>query len=176
MPRLFTGIELPAKARAEFALFRGGLPGARWIEPDDYHVTLRFIGDVGVAVANEIADELELIQRRDIEIAIQGVGVFGGAKPRAIIARVEASEALCALQADQERLMRRIGMQPEARRFTPHVTLARLRGVAAETVASYIQTCGIFRPLTFVAPRFVLYSSRGSTGGGPYVVEAEYAL
>ena len=56
MPRLFTGIEIPAAAAASLALSRGGISGARWIEPEDYHLTLRFIGDVDTRTANEIAE------------------------------------------------------------------------------------------------------------------------
>ena len=46
MPRLFTGIEVPAEIRLALSAHRGGLPGARWVDPDQYHMTLRFIGDV----------------------------------------------------------------------------------------------------------------------------------
>ena len=59
MPRLFTALELPPEVRAALAGMRGGLVGARWSEPDDYHLTLRFIGDVDVFTANAIADALE---------------------------------------------------------------------------------------------------------------------
>jgi RNA 2',3'-cyclic 3'-phosphodiesterase len=176
MPRLFTGIELPDDVRAELAALRGGLPNARWIEPDDYHITLRFIGDIGVAMANEIASELDGVRKRDVTISIESIGVFGGEKPRAVIARVAATEPLSSLQGEHERLMRRVGAPAELRKFTPHVTLARLRGADARSVASYIEARGVFRPIVFQAPRFVLYSSRESTGGGPYLVEAEYPL
>ncbi|MDE2364098.1 MAG: RNA 2',3'-cyclic phosphodiesterase [Hyphomicrobiales bacterium] len=176
MPRLFTGLEIPVDVGAEIASLRGGLPNARWIDPEDYHVTLRFIGDVGVALANEIAHELDAIRRREIIVAIEGLGVFGGDKPRSIYARVAATEPLCALQGEHERLMRRIGLAPETRRFTPHVTLARLRGATPESVAAYVESRGSVRAPSFRAQRFALFSSRESTGGGPYRVEADYPL
>ena len=47
MPRLFTGIEIPDELRRLLAQLRGGLQGARWADPDDYHLTLRFVGDAG---------------------------------------------------------------------------------------------------------------------------------
>jgi 2'-5' RNA ligase len=78
------------------------------------------------------------------------------------------------LQAEQERLMRRIGLKPETRKFTPHVTLARMRSGTAADVAAYLGRFGAFAPLSFTAPRFALYSARESTGGGPYVIEAAY--
>lgn len=176
MPRLFTGIEIPPNETAALALLRGGLPGARWIEPEDYHITLRFIGDVGVAMANEIAGELDTISGRSLTATIEGVGVFGGDRPRAIIAKVAPSDALGGLQAEHERLMRRLGVPPESRKFVPHVTLARLRGVSPDNVASYIESRESPGKLVFPVERFVLYSSRESTGGGPYRVEATYPL
>ncbi len=72
--------------------------------------------------------------------------------------------------------MRQIGLPPETRKFTPHVTLARLRNASPIDVADYMATRGHFPKLTFTAARFVLFSSRASTGGGPYVVEAAYPL
>ena len=101
---------------------------------------------------------------------------FGGDKPRAIVAKVRADRALLELQAEQERLLRRLGAPPEQRKYVPHVTLARLRGVSAGSVAAYFGARGFFPPLKFTAEKFVLYSSRQSVGGGPYLVEAEYPL
>ena len=98
------------------------------------------------------------------------------ASTRALIARVEASDSLCALQGEHERLMRQIGVAPEKRKFTPHVTLARLRGVGVDSVAAWLGSRSGFRRLAFQAERFALYSSRESQGGGPYRVEADYPL
>jgi 2'-5' RNA ligase len=80
------------------------------------------------------------------------------------------------LQAEQERLVWRIGLEPEGRKFTPHVTLARMRTASPGAVAAYIAGQGIFAKLAFTAERFALYSARESVGGGPYVVEAAYPL
>lgn len=176
MPRLFTGLEIPAVATTELSLLRGGLSGARWIEPEDYHLTLRFVGDIGRELANEIADRLDDIQASPVQITLERLAVFGADKPRALIARAVDAAPLMALQAEQERMMRRLGAPGDARKFTPHVTLARLRGVSAAAVGAYIETRGDMRPLTFEARRFVLYSSRDSTGGGPYRIEAAYPL
>ena len=72
--------------------------------------------------------------------------------------------------------MRRVGLEPETRKYTPHVTLARLRDVSPGDVAAFIAMRGHFPRLTFTAERFVLFSARESVGGGPYLVEAAYAL
>lgn len=177
MPRLFTGLEIPPDIGFALSLKRGGLTGARWIDPDNYHITLRFIGDVDNQTANEAADNLDyLSESLRFPIRLTHLGTFGGDKPRALYAGVEPSEALSRLQAAQERMLQRSGLPAEGRKFVPHVTLARLRGTSAEEVARYIAEAGRFEPLTFSVPRFVLFSSRDSVGGGPYVVEQSYPL
>ena len=176
MPRLFTGIELPPDIGQSLASLRGGLPGARWIEPENYHITLRFIGNIDDAMAREVALLLNQVRRRTFELRLDGLNFFGGRKPRAIIASVQAARPLIELQAEQERLMQRVGLDPEGRKFTPHVTLARLRDSSNTQVASYLANWQPFRSPPFPVPRFVLYSSRASAGGGPYVVEAAYPL
>ena len=155
---------------------RGGLPGARWITPDHYHVTLRFIGDVDEVAAQEIDLALSRVRRKPFELHLEGLTSFGGRKPRAVVATVAPSPALFELQAEQERLMQRIGLEPEGRKYTPHVTLARLRDSSSFDVAEYLAARGLFRTAPFPVTRFVLFSARASVGGGPYVVEAGYPL
>jgi RNA 2',3'-cyclic 3'-phosphodiesterase len=176
MPRLFAGLEVPAEIGQSLSNLRGGLPGARWIDPENYHVTLRFIGDIDGMSANEIASMLFRINRKPFEVKVQGLQSFGGRKPRAVVASVEPSRPLIELQAELERLMQRLGLDPEGRKFTPHVTLARLHDASSQDVADYLSVRGYFPSRTFMASRFVLFSSRASTGGGPYVVEDSYAL
>jgi 2'-5' RNA ligase len=173
MPRLFTGLEIPPDLTAELALLRGGLSGARWIDAENYHITLRFIGDVDFSIARAVAEGLDVIRRQPFKVTLGGLDAFGGDKPRAIVARVNPTPPLVELQAEQERLVRRIGMPPEPRKFTPHVTLARLRGAAGIAVAAYLGDRG-FLSRSFTAERFVLFSSRDSVGGGPYIKEEVY--
>jgi 2'-5' RNA ligase len=176
MPRLFTGLEVPREIGESLSMLRGGLPGARWIDPENYHVTLRFIGDVDDAIAQEIAWLLGKVRRKDFELRLDGLLSFGGRKPRAVIAAVAPSQSVMELQAEHERLMRRVGLDPEARKYTPHVTLARLRDTSSFEVAEYLSARAAFRSPPFSLSRFVLFSSRASVGGGPYVVEAAYPL
>ena len=176
MPRLFTGLELPEAVVGQIALARGGVIGARWLEPDDYHVTLRFVGDVDARMSHEIAAMLEEIRRPAAFVRFDGLGWFGGDRPRQLVAKIKAEPELMELQAEQERRLRRIGLPPETRKFMPHVTLARLRGVGAHAVADYLASRGTLAVEAFTAERFVLFSARGGSGGGPYVVEAAYPL
>ena len=176
MPRLFTGLELPGAVVSQLALMRGGVAGARWLEPEDYHITLRFIGDIGAGAARDIDETLGDIRRPIAPVRFEGLSWFGGDKPRAIVAKVKPEPALMDLQAEHERRLRRIGVEPETRKYTPHVTLARLRGVRQASVASYLTERGALSAEPFDAERFVLYSAREGSGGGPYVVEVAYPL
>ena len=175
MPRLFTGLEIPSDLAAELALMRGGLTGARWIDVADYHLTLRFIGDIDPETADAIDEVMAGIRRKPFTVTLEGLGYFGGDKPRAIVAKAQTSPGLVELQAEQERLLRRIGIPPEPRRYLPHVTLARMRNASQTAVAHYLGTRG-FLTRRFEVESFLLYSARDSVGGGPYVVEAEYPL
>ena len=176
MPRLFTAIEIPHDVALSLSFLRGGISGARWIDPEFYHVTLRFVGDVNDAVGRDIAQMLGQVRRPAFDVTLDGVDQFGGNKPRAVFAVVKASSALQELQAEHERLMQRLGLGAEGRNFKPHVTLARLRDAPVRQVADYLASRGPYRSPTFHVSRFVLYSSRDSVGGGPYVVEAAYPL
>jgi 2'-5' RNA ligase len=176
MPRLFTGVEIPPDIGHALASLRGGLPGARWIDPEDYHVTLRFIGNVDEATAREIASLLGRVKRAPFELRMEGLTSFGSRKPRAVVAKLASAPPLMETQAEQERLMQRIGLAPEGRKYTPHVTLARLRDSSSREVAEYLTARGYFRTASFPVSRFVLFSSRNSSGGGPYLVEAAYPL
>jgi 2'-5' RNA ligase len=176
MPRLFTGLEIPSDIALGLANMRGGLTGARWIDAENYHMTLRFIGDIDDATARDVFVTLEQIRRPPFTVTLEMLDSFGGARPRAIVARAKATQSLVELQAEHERLMRRIGIAPEPRKFTPHVTLARLRNASASAVAAYLSERGLFFSRRFEATHFALISARASTGGCPYVVEASYPL
>jgi 2'-5' RNA ligase len=177
MPRLFTGLEIPKDVAFALSLKRGGLHGARWIDPENYHITLRFIGDVDYATADEVTDALDRLAHSEaFVLRLDHLGSFGGDKPRALYAGVEVNTTLIRLRAAQERVLQRLGLPPEGRKFTPHVSLARLRGTSAAEIARFIALSGRFQPLEFAVGRFVLFSSKDSVGGGPYLVEQAYPL
>ena len=107
MPRLFTALEIPRDAALSLSLLRGGLPGARWIDVENYHLTLRFIGDVEGHVADEIANALDRVHRPSFPLTLSGVGAFGQKKPHAVWAGVAASPDLTALQGEIDRICQR---------------------------------------------------------------------
>jgi 2'-5' RNA ligase len=174
MPRLFTAIEIPEMIRMRLSLLRAPLSGAKWIEPDDMHITVRFAGDIDGRTADEFADFLAGIRAKPFTVSVLGVGAFGGRDPRVLWAGVEAGEPLEALYRANDRAARAAGLEPDGRTFKPHVTLARMRGARQQAVARFLQENGGLRAEPFLASRLVLLSARPGSGGGPYVVEAEY--
>jgi 2'-5' RNA ligase len=176
MPRLFTGLEIPPPIAESLSTLRGGLPGARWVDPENYHVTLRFIGNIDDATAREVASLLGRVRRRPFELRVEDLKSFGGRKPRAVVATLGPSQEVAELQAEHERLMQRVGLEPDGRKYSPHVTLARLRDSSSRQVADYLAVRAPLRSPPFQISRFVLFSSRTSAGGGPYVIEAAYPL
>jgi len=176
MPRLFTGLELPADVAFDLDLMKGGIIGARWIDRESFHITLRFIGDIDDGLAREIAYELDGVEARPFSLRLKGVGIFGGNKPHTLFAGVEENADLRRLQSIHERICQVLGLGAEAHKFTPHVTLARLKDADPSSVHRFAADHSLYKSRVFEVSRFVLFSSRPSRGGGPYRVEEAYAL
>jgi 2'-5' RNA ligase len=176
MPRLFLALEIPRNIAMSLSLLRGGIPGARWIDVENYHITMRFIGDVPGRTADELVDHLDRIERPSFDLSLNSVGLFGSKKPHSVWAGVAPSPELQALNVEMERLCQRIGLPADPRKFSPHVTLARLRHSKLQDVVRYLEGRGDFRSQPFEVSRFVLMSSRDSIGGGPYLTEEIFPL
>lgn len=178
MIRLFTALEIPAPQADRIAMLQSGLRGIRWISRDYLHITLRYIGEVDERMAWDIDRALSDIHLDPIDISLEGVGQFGNKHPHSVWLGVNETPELLHLQARQEHAMQKMGLPAEGRKYTPHVTLGRLkRGTTEPTeVMRYIEANNLFFAPSFQAARFVLMSSKLSQGGGPYITEREYAL
>ncbi len=176
MPRLFAALEIPRDAAMRLSMLRGGLPGARWVEPENYHLTLFFLGDIDARLADEAVAALDRVEAAPFDLTLSGLGAFGSRKPHAVYAATLPSPALDALQLDVERRLRRVGVAADPRRFTPHVTLAHLRQPRDADVARFLSAGGFFQAAPFTVSRFALFSARDSVGGGPYILEEAFAL
>lgn len=176
MPRLFTGLEIPPDVALDLQIMQGGVPGARWMDPSQYHLTLRFIGDIDAGLAREIALALDGLNTRPFQLTLKGVGLFGGNKPHSIYVGVEENTELKRLHDAQERLCQVLGLAAEPRRFVPHVSLARLKDPEPRALQRWIEVHSLYRSMTFDVDRFVLFSSRPLKGGGPYGLEESYGL
>ena len=171
MPRLFSGIELPPEILDQLAKLQQPLPSTRWQRPENLHITLRFAGDVTPPVAREFAANLSNIRFDPFPVRLVGLDTFGGDNPRVLFAAVEPNQALTNLAKANEKAARRAGIKPESRNFSAHVTLARLQAPRIEPIARFLSRRGGFTTEPFLVSQFVLFSSKPTTGGGPYVVE-----
>ena len=176
MPRLFSGLSLPNDIRQQLSLLCAALPGAKWVNSENLHLSLRFVGDVDPHQAAEFSDALAALKCPQFTVRLQGLGIFGGKKPQTLWAGVAGNKTLADLARMHHNAARRAGLSPDGRKFTPHVTLARLRHTRPEIIAQYMIRNGAFESREFVIDEFIMFSARPRTGGGPYVIEETYPL
>lgn len=163
MLRLFTALALPPDVVQRLELLQQGLPGARWVPPENFHITLRFIGEVAEPVAEDIAAVLSDVSVSPFSLTLEGLGTFGAdtkrSPLRALHALVRSSEDLTRLQRKIEAALQGLGLPPESRKFVPHVTIARLKDAPRERLLRYLDGVGDFRAGPFEVESFVLYES-----------------
>lgn len=177
MVRLFVALALPAELKARLALLVGGIQGVRWVPPENYHLTLRFIGEVERWRAEEVDAALATIRAPAFELALRGVGHFEkGGRICALWAGAERNDGLSFLQAKVETALQRAGFEPERRRFAPHVTLARTERAAPEKLIAFMQATNLFRATPVMVEHFTLFSSHLGKSQALYVPEVEYDL
>lgn len=176
MNRLFVALEIPEIVADALTVLQSGVDGARWVAPENFHLTLAFIGEADRHSFSAALDALEKVDAPAFDLRLSGVGVFGDKKAHALWAGVAASPALHHLQAKVETALRRTGFKLEKRKFTPHVTLARLKNVSQETAELFAAQHGLFSCGPFPVEAFHLYSSELGRNGAHYAIEASYAL
>ncbi len=177
MIRLFVGLALPEAVRTRLAGICAGLPGVRWVGAENLHVTVRFIGDIDEGIADEIHDALSQLRSPRFCLEFSGVGTFGaGRRPHTLWAGIVREPALMHLHDKVESALVRTGLPPEPRKFTPHVTLARLREPPGPRLPDFMAQNGDLRLGPVAFDRFVLFSSHLGRNGPSYTAEAAYAL
>ena len=177
MIRLFVALELPEAVRERLAGLGGGVPGARWTEPENLHLTVRFIGEVENGLLPDIDAALGSVSAPAFDLVLDGVGQFGsGSRSRVLWAGVERNDALVHLNQKVESALVRAGLPREERRYSPHVTLARLRDAPQERVGRFIEDRGLFRAGPIRVEHFTLFESRPGSGGPVYDPLREYPL
>jgi 2'-5' RNA ligase len=177
VPRLFVAIPMPEALADHLVLLQGGVPGARWETKEKLHLTLRFVGDVDGGVAARVADALGAVHAASFTFALRGVGHFPprGA-PRSLWAGVADPRPLRALHDKIERALSRIGLEPDPRNFSPHVTIGRLKGSPEGRVAAFIAHHALFASVDVDVDSFALMSSVTGSGGSTYRIERRYPL
>lgn len=175
--RLFVGIDLPPLIDQHLDIIKGGIPGARWLSPEQFHITLRFIGEVDGGSKRAIEDALDTVRQAPFSLAVAGVGHFPpSGTPRSIWAGLDNPAPLRELAAKVEHAVVGTGQPPERRNFAPHVTLARLRNPPANKVVQFMQHNALLRTASFEVDAFWLYSSVLSQSGAKYRREHSYPL
>ncbi len=178
MLRLFVGIPLPPEQKLRLSAICFGLRGARWVDPGNFHVTLRFIGEVDEEVAAEIDQALQEVRATPFRLTVAGIDVFGsGDKPRLLHAGLDDEPGLFHLHDKIARALRRIGLPPDRHRYAPHVTLARVvKPEAATEIGAYITGHALFRLPAFAVDEFCLIRSYLTKSGSIYEDIAGYKL
>jgi RNA 2',3'-cyclic 3'-phosphodiesterase len=174
--RLFVALPLSDEAAASLLMMQNGVPGARWQTREQLHLTLRFIGEVDGASLRDIDDALSAIDAPSFDLALKRVGAFGGRKPHSLWAGVDAAEPLHHLNRKIESALQRVGLPAENRKFSPHVTLARLKATPPGAVADFLSDHALYAGPAFGVAGFALYSSLTTPNGSKYVGERDYEL
>jgi 2'-5' RNA ligase len=175
--RLFVALELPETVRDDLAGLIGGLPGVRWVPPVNYHLTLRFIGEVPPVTAEEVDIALATIRAKPFELSLAGLGTFERhGRVQSLHVTAERTAGLGHLQAKIETALQRAGLPAERRRFAPHVTLARVDQVPVPKLVEFLQAHSLFRLPPVMVEHFVLFSSRLGKDQAVYTPEVEYPL
>ena len=175
--RVFVGLEIPSAIRARLAGLQAGVPGARWVRPDNLHLTLLFLGELDGAALGDLDQMLASVIAAPFDLSVSGVGQFGGRRgSRAVWAGVAPSPELEQLQARVASAVARAGIAAETRRFVPHVTLAWLRSAPDERVARFLSDNAMLQAGPWEVRRMVLYSSHAGPDGNDYRPEATYGF
>ncbi|WP_136515201.1 RNA 2',3'-cyclic phosphodiesterase [Geomonas edaphica] len=169
MARLFIAIELPDEIKETLSSFCCDLPGMRWVPTDQIHLTLRFLGDVQAKETARLKEALAAIAFAPFPLTVQGVGHFPPhGQPRVLWIGLEESRPLLELQQGIETAVAGVGIVPEERRFSPHITIARIKENASAAVKLFEAK---HRPLSFppfTVNDFVLFSSVLSPNGATH--------
>lgn len=179
MLRLFAALAIPDDVADRVLAMQRGIGGARWRPRENLHVTLCFYGEVAEPVAEDLDVALDEVARGrgGFDIQLKGAGFFGKGAPHTLFLGVAENAALRVLAADCERAGRRLGVKLEARKFTPHLTLAYLIGADVSTVAAFEQSHALFASRAWAVEEFGLYSSQTRRAAPSlYRLEAAYAL
>jgi 2'-5' RNA ligase len=177
MLRLFTAIALPENLSARLALLQGGVSGAAWVAPEKYHITLTFLGETDEDAAERADEALASVRVPAFSLRLQGCGVFSkGARAESLWLGVEKNDALHRLHDKIARALEEARVDFEKRKYTPHLTLARLKHPDEAKLADFLKGHAAFSGEAFTVDSFSIYHSRQTKGGSVYEELQAYPL
>lgn len=167
--RLFIAIELPDDLKKTFASLRTDIPGARWVLPEQIHLTLAFLGDVEEPVVERLHDELSRIRFPSFELRPAGTGCFPNRqRPRVLWVGLEPEQLLQDLAGAVRAAVLSCGIAQEERPFSPHLTLARLKNPAPHGAEHFLSVQ--HSPFSgFSVREFILFQSCLSSTGAQHI-------
>lgn len=176
MHRLFVAIEPPESVKAQLAGLMGGVAGARWQAEAQLHLTLKFIGEVDRRTAEDIAVALGYLRHPGFGLSLSGVGMFDRrGRPEALWVGVAPREPVKALHDKVDQALRAAGIAPETRAYLPHITIARMKALAAP-LDPFMATHGGVASPPWPVEDLCLYESTLTRDGAVYTIVERYPL
>jgi len=177
MIRLFVAIEIDPQIRRRLSSLGATLPGARAVPAEQIHLTLRFIGEVEANLFHDVRERLHELQSQPLSLCIEGTGHFPPrGTPRVLWAGVRPAGDVMILRNRVNTVLSTCGIEPERRKFSPHITVARLKNSPPKRVADFLAGNALLKSPPFTVDRVNLYSSRLSAEGAIHRIEGSYPL
>ncbi|UNE54290.1 RNA 2',3'-cyclic phosphodiesterase [Bartonella machadoae] len=177
MQRLFSALQIPQQTTQALISLQNGLPNAQWINPQNFHITLSFFGEIESSVADALICAFDTIKLPPFVLQPRGFEVFGSENaPHSLVVRIEPCKTLNLLHEKMQSIRNSLHLTPDEKQFTPHITLARLLAIKPEDLPPYLSSRGDFSFPSFEVDSFVLLFSPSPSSNVPYIVEKRWAL
>ena len=176
-PPLFIAVTVPCTIAARLAALGGGIPGGRQVPAENMHITLRYLGEIDTALADEICEGLATVSHAPFTLKVSGVGFFGKKRdPRLLYAGVSPHDDLVMLHHKVEGLLLQLRVPSRERKYHPHITLARLKNSSPHRIGDFVAANNLIESPPFVIRSFGLHESHRRSDGSHYRMIREYAL
>lgn len=177
MKRIFIALPIPDEISAGLLPLQWGILGARFSPPENFHITLRFIGEISEDVIEDLDEKLGEINFPKFEIKLKGVDYFGHDLPHSVHATIEENENLRALHKKCDEICAKLKLPNDRKKYVPHVTLAYLDPtIGTKSIMEYCARNSLFKSKKWRADRFYLYASSLTNGPSHYDIIAQYPL
>lgn len=153
------------------------IPNARPVPAEQLHLTLKFIGEVDGSKLLDIDDALKEIILPKFSLCLKGVGTFPPrGTPRILWAGIDHVERTTALRNSIERVLAAVDIPRDKKKYTPHLTLARLRNCPIKHLQQFLAGNAFLQTDEFPVVNFHLYSSKLTKKGALHTIESSYPL